>query len=119
MKKSTTLSIVVAVAAVLGFWINTVTIGHGQATPRWQYGVFHEFRIGEKSFYGFLTTAAKTGDGLTLAEFLTKYTGTTRTQATYSDVWNALGADGWELVQAIETHGALPATDHYFKRLAN
>ena len=38
---------------------------------------------------------------------------------TYEKIINNAANDGWELVQAIETHGALPATDHYFKRLAN
>jgi hypothetical protein len=88
------------------------------AGPTWQYGYLMQPRAGGKVFRSFVAASRKRADGESLEELLRSY-GVTPTAhpVTYDVVLDALGADGWELVQIQGTD--MSDATFYFKRAAN
>jgi hypothetical protein len=88
------------------------------AGSTWQYGYLVQPRVGGKVVTSFVAASRERADGESLEELLRSY-GVTPTAhpVTYDVVLDALGADGWELVQVQGTD--MSEATFYFKRAAN
>jgi hypothetical protein len=81
----------------------------------WQYAYYIEQQIGATEFRSFnAKTTSPTIDGLATALGKTDAAGA---RITYVELFNAIGAEGWELVQIVDDRGSSgPKRTFYFKR---
>jgi hypothetical protein len=110
MKRLTLVIAILCAIAALGI---RVVQGQTASAPKhvavWQYGTFYN----NSGYFGFNAAARKIPSGASLDAFMKTLTGKDFVgKATIPDVLDALGAEGWELIQVHEP------TDYYFKRLA-
>jgi hypothetical protein len=88
------------------------------AGSTWQYGYLMQPRVGGRVFHSFVAASRKRADGESLEELLRSYGVTPAAHpVTYNVVLDALGADGWELVQVQGTD--MSDATFYFTRAAN
>ncbi len=119
MKRLTFFAAIGLFALVVGsaFGVARAQATTGPAKKTFQYAAFLQMRVGQKLFFSFTRGGGQGVTAESIEELMQKVTGQNFAgRGTYPEVLDALGADGWELIQVTDRAGD---RDFYFKRSTN